>query len=62
MIGDIKKGVILLQRALNIAPEDELIMEDLWVALLTQGNIQEARKYLVQIGREDHITNMGFSL
>jgi len=29
MIGDIKKGVILLQRALNIAPEDELIMEDL---------------------------------
>lgn len=62
MMGDIKKGIILLQRALNIAPEDELIMEDLWVALLTQWNIQEARKYLVQIGREDHITNMGFSL
>jgi hypothetical protein len=37
-------------------------MEDLGVALLTQWNIQEARKYLVQIGREDHITNMGFSL
>ena len=29
MMGDIKKGIILLQRALNIAPEDELIMEDL---------------------------------
>ncbi len=62
MIGDIRKGIVLLERALNIAPEDELIMEDLWVALLTQGNIQEARKYLVQIGKEDHITNMGFSL
>jgi len=36
MMGDIKKGIILLQRALNIAPEDELIMEDLGVALLTQ--------------------------
>lgn len=62
MVGDIKKGIILLERALNISPEDELIMEDLWVALLTQGNIQEARKYLVQIGKEDHITNMWFTL
>lgn len=29
MIGDIRKGIVLLERALNIAPEDELIMEDL---------------------------------
>lgn len=29
MVGDIKKGIILLERALNISPEDELIMEDL---------------------------------
>lgn len=29
MVGDIRKGIILLQRALIIAPEDELIMEDL---------------------------------
>lgn len=62
MVGDIKKGVVLLERALHIAPDDELIIEDLGVALLTQGKIQEARKYLVQIGREDHIANMGFPL
>lgn len=62
MAWDIIKGIVLLKRALNIAPEDELIMEDLGVALLTQWNIQEARNYLVKIGKEDHITNMGFPL
>ena len=36
MVGDVKKGVILLERALTIAPDDMLIMEDLGVALLTQ--------------------------
>lgn len=61
MIWDIRKGVILLERALHLSPDDELIIEDLWVALLTQWKIQEARKYLVQIGREDHISDMGFS-
>jgi len=29
MTGDVKKGVILLERALTIAPDDILIMEDL---------------------------------
>lgn len=62
MAWDMRKGIVLLKRALNIAPDDELIMEDLGVALLTQWNIQEARNYLMKIGKEDHITNMGFPL
>ncbi len=61
MIGDIKKWVILLERALTIAPDDVLIMEDLWVALLTQGKIQEARVYLSLVGKENHISDMWFS-
>lgn len=62
MIGDVKKGVILLERALTIAPDDLLIMEDLGVALLTQGKIQEARAYLVQVGKENHISDMWFAV
>ncbi len=29
MVGEVKKGIILLERALTIAPDDLLIMEDL---------------------------------
>ncbi|MBP6921124.1 tetratricopeptide repeat protein [Candidatus Gracilibacteria bacterium] len=60
MMGDVKKGVILLERALTIAPDDMLIMEDLGVALLTQGKIQEAREYLSRVGKESHMSDMGF--
>lgn len=49
MIGEVKKGIILLERALTIAPDDMLIMEDLGVALLTQGKIHEAREYLSKV-------------
>jgi Flp pilus assembly protein TadD len=58
MTGDVKKGVILLERALTIAPDDMLIMEDLGVALLTQGKIQEAREYLSRVGKESHMSDM----
>lgn len=60
MTGEIKKGVILLERALTIAPDDILIMEDLWVALLTQWKIQEAREYLSRVGKESHMSDMWF--
>ncbi len=60
MTGDVKKGVILLERALTIAPDDVLIMEDLGVALLTQGKIQEAREYLSRVGKESHMSDMWF--
>lgn len=60
MTGDVKKWVILLERALTISPDDVLIMEDLWVALLTQGKIQEARIYLNRVGKESHMSDMWF--
>jgi len=60
MTGDVKKWVILLERALTIAPDDLLIMEDLGVALLTQGKIQEAREYLSRVGKESHMSDMWF--
>ena len=60
MTGDVKKWVILLERALAIAPDDMLIMEDLWVALLTQWKIQEAREYLSKVGKEGHMNDMWF--
>lgn len=60
MMGDVKKWVILLERALTIAPDDILIMEDLWVALLTQGKIKEAREYLSRVGKESHMSDMWF--
>lgn len=58
MIGEVKKGIILLERALTIAPDDMLIMEDLGVALLTQGKIHEAREYLSKVGKESHMSDM----
>ncbi len=60
MIGDIKKWILILERALVIAPDDLLIMEDLWVALLTQGKVHEARMYLSKVWKESHITDMWF--
>jgi Flp pilus assembly protein TadD len=60
MMGDVKKWVILLERALTIAPDDILIMEDLGVALLTQGKIKEAREYLSRVGKESHMSDMWF--
>lgn len=60
MVWEVKKWIILLERALTIAPDDVLIMEDLWVALLTQGKIHEAREYLIKVGKESHMSDMWF--
>ena len=60
MVWDVKKGIILLERALTIAPDDMLIMEDLSVALLTQWKIHEAREYLTKVGKESHMSDMWF--
>lgn len=60
MVGEVKKWIILLERALTIAPDDLLIMEDLWVALLTQWKIHEAREYLTKVWKESHMSDMWF--
>ena len=36
MLGQTDRGIIMLKRALNLNPDDELIIEDLGRALLIQ--------------------------
>lgn len=51
MSDHLDQGIILLQRALTMAPDDELIMEDLGMALLALGNHQEGVDYLRKSGK-----------
>ncbi len=55
MLGQSFKGITMLRRALSLAPDDELIKEDLWVALMSDGNTKEGEKYLEEAGRQDRI-------
>lgn len=57
-MGEVSKGIILLERALNLAPDDALIMEDLGVALISDGRIMEGEEYLRKAGKEDRIVEL----
>lgn len=46
MLGKTQKGVFLLKRALNLAPDDTLIMEDLGVTLISEGNLSDGEAML----------------
>jgi Flp pilus assembly protein TadD len=46
------KGITILRRALNINPNDELITEDLAMALIWNGDINEWNNLLQKIGKE----------
>ena len=58
MILEVKKGITLLKRALNLAPDDSLIMEDLGVALMWDGQLDMWEFYLKKAWREDKIEEM----
>ena len=45
------RGITVLKRALNISPEDELITEDLAMALIGTGDIAWGNKLLKKIGK-----------
>jgi len=47
-----ERGITILKRALNISPEDELITEDLAMALIGTGDISWGNKLLRKIGKE----------
>lgn len=51
MVGQTDRGITILKRALNIAPEDELITEDLAMALIGSGHITEGNSLLKRIGK-----------
>ena len=52
MIWDTYKGISILQRALNINPNDELITEDLAMALIWSWKINEWNNLLQKIWKE----------
>lgn len=50
--GENIKGIAILKRALNIAPDDELITEDLAMALISEWKISEWNNLLQKIGKK----------
>ncbi|MCP4524069.1 MAG: hypothetical protein GY828_07675 [Candidatus Gracilibacteria bacterium] len=50
--GQTPKGIVILKRALNLAPGDELISEDLAMALIGAGEITEGNDLLRKIGKK----------
>ena len=52
MTWEINKGISMLQRALNLNPNDELITEDLAMALIWDGKISEWNILLQKIGKK----------
>lgn len=56
MSGQHERGIIVLKRALNLSPEDELITEDLAMALIGSGNISEGNKLLKKIGKNTQLS------
>lgn len=58
MSGKTAKWITILKRALNISPEDILIMEDLWVALMWDWQTELWEFYLKKAWREDRLYEM----
>jgi len=52
MIGETAKGIMILKRALVIAPNDELITEDLAMALIGTWEISQWNQLLQKIGKK----------
>jgi len=48
----VKKWIYILKRALNIAPKDKLIMEDLAMALIASWRVEDWNHILSQIGQQ----------
>jgi len=51
MSGKHERGITILKRALNLSPEDELITEDLAMALIGHGDITWGNNLLKKIGK-----------
>jgi len=58
MLGNPSKGVAVMKRALNLAPDDELIMEDLGVTLISEGSIEEGASMLKKAGKESRLDEL----
>lgn len=58
MLGNPSKGVAVMKRALNLSPDDELIMEDLGVTLISEGNVEEGTSMLKKAGKEGRLDEL----
>ena len=58
MLGNPSKGVAVMKRALNLSPDDELIMEDLGVTLISEGSIEEGTSMLKKAGKESRLDEL----
>jgi hypothetical protein len=58
MLGNPSKGVAVMKRALNLSPEDELIMEDLGVTLISEGQVEEGASMLKKAGKESRLDEL----
>jgi len=52
MLGETTRGITILKRALNIAPGDMLITEDLAMALIGAGDVQQGNVLLKRIWKK----------
>lgn len=58
MLGHPQKGIAMLKRALILAPEDILIMEDLGVTMISEGDIDAGASMLRQAGKETRLDEL----
>ncbi len=47
-----------MKRALNLSPDDELIMEDLGVTLISEGQVEEGASMLKKAGKESRLDEL----
>lgn len=58
MLTEKEKWISLLRRAMNLAPNDDMIGEDLAVALISSGEIREGISILQKFQKEDRLQDM----
>lgn len=52
VLGNAQRGIVILKRALNLSPEDKLITEDLAMALIGAGYVEQGNILLEKIGKQ----------
>ncbi len=52
VLGQTSRGISILKRALNLSPNDELITEDLAMALIGTGDVSTGNELLKKIGKK----------
>lgn len=51
LLGEYERGILILKRALRISPGNEFIEEDIAMALIGMGKIEEGNAILQKLGK-----------